>query len=266
MNSAYPKARRMNRLFGRDGRIFIVVMDQPAQFGAMPGVDQPGQLVRSLVAGGADAIVATFGVAITCAADFGRAGLILRADGGSTKLAPSSLPGRPLYSPEDALRLGADGLACIGYPGSRWEDPSLREMAALAAQCHKWQTPLMAEMLPLLFENPKEGITPENIRDAVRIGAELGADIIKTQYTGSVESFQYVVDGCYVPVVILGGPRMGSDLDLLTTVSEALAAGASGVALGRNVWQHPQPERITAALAAVVHLDATVEQALGMLE
>ncbi len=265
MNSNSPKARRMTRLFGHDGRMVIVAMDQPAYFGAMPGADQPGPLIRSLVAGGADAIVTTFGVAMNCAADFGRAGLILRADGGTTKLAPTALPGRPLYSPEDALRLGADGLACMGYPGSRWEDPSLRDLAALAAQCQQWQVPLLAEMLPMLFENPKEGITPENIRDAVRIGAELGADIIKTQYTGSVESFRYVLDGCYTPVVILGGPKMGSDQDLLTTVHEALAAGASGVALGRNLWQHPRPERITAAVAALVHLDATVEQALEML-
>jgi DhnA family fructose-bisphosphate aldolase class Ia len=265
MNSTYPKPRRMTRLFGRDGRIVIVAMDQPAYFGAMPGADQSGALIRSLVAGGADAIVTTFGVAMACAADFGRAGLILRSDGGSTKLAPNALPGRPLYSPEDALRLGADGLACMGYPGSRWEDPSLRDLAALAAQCHHWQVPLLAEMIPMLFENPKEGITPENIRDAVRIGAELGADIIKTQYTGSVESFRYVLDGCYAPVVILGGPKMGSDQDLLTTVRDALTAGACGVALGRNAWQHPRPERITAAVAALVHLDATVEQAMGML-
>ena len=174
MNSTYPKPRRMTRLFGHDGRIVIVAMDQPAYFGAMPGADQPGPLIRSLVAGGADAIVTTFGVAMACAADFGRAGLILRADGGSTKLAPNALP-------------------------------------------------------------------------------------------GSVESFRYVLDGCYVPVAILDGPKMGSDQDLLTTVREALTAGASGVALGRNVWQHPRPERITAAVAALVHLDATVEQAMGML-
>ena len=259
------KPRRMHRILGPDDRTVIVALDHATFFGAMAGLDHVRELVSTLVAGGADAIVASYGVAAACASAFGPAALILRADGGSTRLAPTPTSGRLLYTAEDALRLGADAVACMGYPGSRWEETSLRDLAALASQCHAWQLPVLGEMLPLVLENPLEGVTPENVRDAVRIGAELGADIIKTQYTGSVESFRTVLAGCYVPVVILGGPRMGSDAELLRTTKEALDAGASGVAFGRNIWQHPRPGRITSAVAAIVHQGATVEEALGFL-
>lgn len=259
------KPRRMHRILGPDERTVIVALDHAAFFGAMAGLDHARDMVSTLVAGGADAILASYGVAVACASAFGPAGLILRADGGSTRLAPTPTSGRLLYSAEDALRLGADAVACMGYPGSRWEETSLRDLAALAGQAQPWQLPVMGEMLPLVLENPREGVTPEHVRDAVRVGAEMGADIIRTQYTGSVESFRTVLAGCYVPVVILGGPRMGSDEDLLRTTREALDAGASGVAFGRNVWQHPRPGRITAALAAVVHQNATVAEALGFL-
>ena len=259
------KPRRMHRILGPDERTVIVALDHAAFFGAMAGLEHARELVSTLVAGGADAILASYGVASACASAFGPAALILRADGGSTKLSPAPASGRLLYSAEDALRLGADAVACMGYPGSRWEESSLRNLATMAGECQPWQLPLLAEMLPLVLENPREGVTPEHVRDAVRVGAELGADIIRTQYTGTVESFRTVLAGCYAPVVILGGPRMGTDEDLLRTTREALDAGASGVAFGRNIWQHARPGRITAAVAAVVHQGATVEEALGFL-
>lgn len=259
------KIRRMNRLFRADGKALIVAMDHLAYFGPMPGLERPAGTIRKVVAGGADVIMTTFGIATTFAAEIGQAGLILRADGGTSRLATAPAAGSLLYRAEDALRIGADGVACMGFPGSSFEHLNLPHLAELAAQCHEWRLPLLAEMLPQGFENPKEAWTPENIRTAVRIGAELGADIIKTRYTGSVESFRPVIESCPVPVVVLGGPKMETDEDLLRTVREAMDAGASGVAMGRNIWQHAQPDCMTAAVAAIIHEGASVEEALQLL-
>ncbi|MFA7486029.1 MAG: fructose-bisphosphate aldolase, partial [Phycisphaerae bacterium] len=98
-----------------------------------------------------------------------------------------------------------------------------------------------------------------------RVGAELGADIVKCVYTGSVETFQEVIEGCPVPVVIAGGEKMGSDEDIFNMVDGALKAGAAGVSIGRNAFQHEKPEKIIGALSKMVHDDYTVEQATKLL-
>ncbi|MFC1739611.1 hypothetical protein ACFL1G_11285 [Planctomycetota bacterium] len=102
--------------------------------------------------------------------------------------------------------------------------------------------------------------------EKARVGAELGADIVKCVYTGSVESFKEVVAGCPVPVVIAGGPKMDSDEDIFKMVEGALRAGATGVSIGRNAFQHENPEKIVAALCKMVHSAATVEEAMKALQ
>ena len=88
---------------------------------------------------------------------------------------------------------------------------------------------------------------------AARAGAELGADIVKTSYTGDPRTFEKLVAVCPVPVVVAGGPRKGTTRDLLEMVKEAVDCGAAGVALGRNVWQSSDPARTTRALADIIH-------------
>jgi fructose-bisphosphate aldolase / 2-amino-3,7-dideoxy-D-threo-hept-6-ulosonate synthase len=102
----------------------------------------------------------------------------------------------------------------------------------------------------------------EVVAHAARIGAELGADIIKTNYTGSIESFKQVTESCPAPVVIAGGPKCKSPQEVLQTTFDALQAGASGLSIGRNVFQAENPTAIAKALSAIVHENATVEQAL----
>jgi DhnA family fructose-bisphosphate aldolase class Ia len=91
------------------------------------------------------------------------------------------------------------------------------------------------------------------IKHAARVGAELGADIVKVPYSGSSESFRDVVQGCFVPVVIAGGEKMDTDEDILRMVNGAMAAGAAGVSIGRNVFQHQNPTKIVQAIAGIVH-------------
>ena len=257
---------RLNHIFGDDGKALIVAMDHAAVFGNIGGLEKPGEVIRQVRAGGADAILTTYGVCKQFTEDIGGMGIILRVDGGTSLLAEKRGPLQLVYDVYDALRIGADAVGCMGMPGSQFETMTLPYLAELVGQCAEWNVPVMAEMLPAGFENPAEWWTPENIGHACRIGAELGVDFIKTTYTGDVESFHAICEQVYVPIVVLGGSKSKDPRDLLNGIHGAMQAGASGVALGRNIYRHPEPEKLTAAITAIIHEDATVDSALGHLE
>ena len=241
-------------------------MDHPSVFGMMAGAERPGEVIRAIRAGGADAILTTYGVVRQFLGALGSIGIILRVDGGSTALAMERGASRLLYTATDALRLGADAVCCMGMPGSAFEAQTLPYLAELVAQCAEWSVPVMAEVLPGGFENPAEMWTPENVGNACRIGAEYGVDFIKTVYTGDVQSFRNIVEQVYVPIVVLGGSKSKDPRDLLSQIHDAMQAGGSGVAVGRNIWRHPEPDKMTAAIAAIVHDGASVDTALRYLD
>jgi fructose-bisphosphate aldolase/2-amino-3,7-dideoxy-D-threo-hept-6-ulosonate synthase len=106
-----------------------------------------------------------------------------------------------------------------------------------------------------------EGDDPESLAHAVRLAEELGADLVKTGYSGDADSFERVVEATRLPVLIAGGEPDG-DLETLSAVAGAMAAGGAGVSIGRTIFQHDDPEAITRAVAAVVHEDRDPESAL----
>ena len=258
------KTHRWNHIFCEDGKALIVAMDHPAVFGMMEGLEKSGEVICKIRAGGADAILTTYGVVTRFAEEIGDMGIVLRVDGGGSMLAPEHGPMQLIYNVYDALRVGADAVGCMGMPGSKYESETLPYLSDLIAQCAEWNVPVMAEMLPGGFENPAEMWTPENIGHACRIGAELGVDFIKTTYSGDVESFRAICEQVYVPIVVLGG-KSEDPSNLLNGIYEAMQAGASGVAVGRNIWRYPEPDKMTAAIAAIIHEDATVDTALEYL-
>jgi class I fructose-bisphosphate aldolase len=259
------KMHRWNHIFREDGKTLIVAMDHAAVFGNIEGLEKPGEIMRQVRAGGADAVLTTYGVCKQFAEEIGGMGVILRVDGGISLLAKERGPMQLVYDVYDALRIGADAVGCMGVPGSRFETVTLPYLSELVGQCAEWNVPVMAEMLPAGFEDPGEWWTPENVGHACRIGAELGVDFIKTAYTGDVESFRRVVEQAYVPIVVLGGSDFREPHDLLEGIHGAMQAGASGVAMGRNVYRHPEPDKLTAAIAAIIHEGATVDEALEYL-
>lgn len=255
------KTKRLNNIFRKNGRTLIVAMDHGSGMNVLPELANPAEKIERVVAGGADVIMTTFGIASKFGDAIGKAGLILRVDGGYSQMALSSNPIRLIYSVEDALRLGADGVVCMGFPGSKFEAETLPYLSELASACHKWGMPLMAEMLPRGFEGGEDSRTPENIALACRMGAELGADFIKTDFTGDIESFKTVVAGTFTPIVVLGGGKAKDPISLLQQVYDSVQAGGAGVAMGRNVWRQPEPEKITRAICRILHENATVEEA-----
>ena len=252
---------RMRRLFGSDGRSVIVAMDHAAYYGPQPGLEKPEKVLDAAMRAGVDAVLATYGVAAQFGDRLGRLGLMLRADGGSTRLGNGGM--RRMFGAEDALRVGADAVVCMGLIGGPDEAASLDVLANLVGECRPWGLPVMAEML--LQKPQDQPLMPQDIAFAARVGAELGADIIKTNYVGPADEYRQVIAQCYTPVVILGGEKIPDPRSMLQSVAEALRAGAAGVAIGRNVWQHPNPESMARALVAVVHGDASVSQAMKEL-
>jgi DhnA family fructose-bisphosphate aldolase class Ia len=154
----------------------------------------------------------------------------------------------------------------MGLPGSKFEAETMPYLSEAASESAEWNMPLMAEMLPAGFENPGEWWTPENIGHACRIGAELGVDFIKTTYSGNPESFKKIMSQLYVPVVVLGGSKGKDPRDLLVNIYNAIQVGANGVAVGRNIYQDAHPEKVTAAIVAIVHNGATVDEAAKLLK
>ena len=254
--------RRLNHIFRPNGRALIVAFDHGMIDGPAKGMEQPAATLEKIVAGGADAILTTYGMATRFAKEIASLGLIMRLDGGGTKLGKMDGPGAQFYSVEDALRLGADAVAVSAFPGSDKEEATLETLAHVISQAHSWGLPVMAEMVPGGFDSGPQFRTAESIAISARVAAELGADWVKIPYA---DGFEQVTAGCYVPAVILGGAKKGSERTMLETIKSALDAGGVGVAIGRNIFQAENPATMTAAVAALLHENASVDEAIALL-
>jgi len=235
------KALRMRRLFGADGRLLLVAMDHAGFMGPVPGLDLP--TMAQVVAAGADAVMTTYGTARRASQRsgiLGQAALVVSLDIHAVE---------PEEQVLNALRLGADSVKVLASSGERGQWTALQRYALV---CERWGMPFQAEVIPGGFDQPEKH-TPQNIASVCRQAAEMGADYVKTFYTGDPESMRRVVDGATVPVVILGGDRASDEDSLLRQVRDALSVGVSGVAFGRNIWSHSDPAGITRRLVQVVH-------------
>lgn len=185
--------------------------------------------------------------------------------------ASTSLANRPDFkvtvaSIEQAVRLGVDAVSTHTNVGGTDEEAQMLEMLGVVADaCEAFQIPLLAMMYPR-GPNVTNGFDPEVVAHVARVGAELGADLVKTNYTGDPDSFRQVTKGCPVPVVIAGGPKAETDQQVLEMVKGAMEGGAIGVSIGRNAFQHENPAAIVRAVSAIVKEDSSVEEAMKHLE
>ncbi len=215
-----------------------------------PGLRNVHDAVDRVVCGGADAILATYGMARAVADKLGGLGLIMALD---SEIPPAA------YGVEQAVRFGADALELKVFPGST-QDSKLGQLRELAAEADRWGMPIMAEPIPVSFTE-HAAHTLENVADGARISAEAGADFVKAQFVGSSDEYRAVVEGCFVPVLALGGPLKPTPFDALVMAEQAVSAGARGVVFGRNVIEHERPDRMVAALVAIVHGGASAQVA-----
>ncbi len=242
---------RLNHIFAPDGRAAIIALDHGiAGMYPLEQLSDPARLLPLVIAGGADAVIVTPGILKTCAGLFGRTGVILRIDGGPSALTQNWNEMEVMLQVEDALRLGADAVILMGITGAEGEARSLAGLGRVAARCAGWGMPVIGEMLPGGFSAKEVSI--DQIATSARLGADLGVDVVKIRYQGPAGDFRKVTASCFVPVIVLGGSRQPAD-KLIAEICGALEAGAKGVAIGRNVWQHPQPDEITRHIAEAVH-------------
>jgi fructose-bisphosphate aldolase/2-amino-3,7-dideoxy-D-threo-hept-6-ulosonate synthase len=162
---------------------------------------------------------------------------------------------------EEAIKIGADAVSVHINVGAEDEAKMLQDLGYVARKCDEWGMPLLAMTYPRGAKVASEHDV-EYVKHAARIGAELGADIVKTSYTGDIESFREVVNGCPVPVVIAGGPQMDTEKELLEMVYDSLQAGGKGVAIGRNVFQSEDPTKLVSRISKIVHHGMTADEAL----
>ena len=255
------KKRRLKRIFREDGRTVIVPMDHGVTIGPVKGIENMQEIVDHLLKGGVDAILVHKGIAKNI--DAGNVGLIVQLSAMSN-LSPNANNKVLVCTVQEAVRLGADAVSVHVNVGAQEEDKMLTRLGRVANECEIYGMPLLAMMYP---RGPKiqNEHAPDVVAHAARLGAELGADIIKTNYTGDVETFKAVVESCPVPVLIAGGAKAKTAKDILKITSESMKAGGAGLSIGRNVFQHENPTLMVKALSAIVHSGASVEAALKVL-
>ena len=260
------KRIRMERIIDRNsGKTVIIPMDHGVTMGPMAGLTRMQETINAVAMGGANAIVIHKGLVETGHRRGGKdVGLIIHLSA-STRMSPDPNSKVMVCTVEEAVKLGADAVSVHVNLGAEDEKAMLKDLGVVAKMAMEWGMPLLAMMYT---RGPKmeSEYDVKMVKHAARVGAELGADIVKVPYTGSPESFREVVEGCFVPVVIAGGEKMSTDKDILEMVKGAITAGGAGISIGRNVFQHKDPSKIVQAISKIVHNGSMLEERLRGLE
>jgi class I fructose-bisphosphate aldolase len=170
---------------------------------------------------------------------------------GKTNLFKGEPIARQLCTVNEAVKLGAKAVGYTIYVGSDYEDEMMQEFENIQREAHKQKLPVLVWIYPRGKSVKKKG-RGELMVYAARIGLEIGADIIKLQYAGKYKDLQWAVKSAdKAKVVVAGGIKKG-EKELLKQVKEMMNAGCIGLAIGRNVWQHPKPLEITDKIKKII--------------
>jgi class I fructose-bisphosphate aldolase len=239
--------KRVNRLFNcSNGRAIVIPIDHGFYRGNVKGLEDPYQLMESLIQEGVDATLMSFGMGKMTNNLFAAKNAparILTIDYPLFSNIPGESQGVLDYSMcstvEQALKWGFDCVKVLLVWGLK-PDLQMKEIkciSSLVAECDQADMPVMMEPVFHGEYIPAEKKSdPKLIAHAARLALELGADVLKMPYTGDVNSFQTITNALHVPIVILGGPKMNSIADVFRVARESVEAGGRGVVFGRNVW------------------------------
>jgi fructose-bisphosphate aldolase/2-amino-3,7-dideoxy-D-threo-hept-6-ulosonate synthase len=254
------KSIRLERIIDRKSqRTIIVPMDHGLTMGSIKGLENMAEMVDKISQGGANAVLMHSGMVGAGHRKYGQdVGLIIHLSG-ATNL--TSHPNRKVLvcTVERALKMGADAVSIHINIGADEEPEMLKDAQKVVEASREWGIPLIAMMYPR-GKKIQDEHDPEVINIAVRAGAELGADIVKTNYTGDIDSFKYIVNSVSIPVIIAGGPKLDTVPELLQEAYDSIQAGGAGVAFGRNVFQAKNPTKVVDALSKIIHQNYTVEE------
>jgi len=256
--SSIGKEIRIRRVLS-GGKALIVAMDHGVSSGPVAGLEDIRKAVANVAKGGATGIVLHKGL-VRFAKDYfdERLSLILHLSA-STSLGMRADRKVLVTEVDEAVSYGADAVSVHTNLGGEDDDRMLTDLGTTASACDRLGMPLLAMMYPR-GANIKNPYDVDVVKHVARVGAELGADVVKTVYTGAPETFKEVVRSCPVPILVAGGPKLDSDRAALDMVAGALAGGASGVSIGRNIFQAKDPIGMTRSVARMIFDGASVDE------
>ncbi|MBG0786705.1 MAG: fructose-bisphosphate aldolase [Anaerolineaceae bacterium] len=260
--SEIGKEVRLSRLFNRQsGNSVMVAMDHGAAVGPIKGIVDPEKTVSILAKEKPETFFMPVGIIKKVYKHFIENDIpYIAAIDSVTFIGPE--PDYFIVSDtvEHAMIYGATAVSAHIFVGPEKTSEMMKGLSAIARECDRLGMPLLAIMYPNGFENDYD---VKLVKHAARMAAEYGADIVKTYYTGSKESFQEVIEGSPLPVLLSGGDKTDNPLDFLGVLKNCMDAGGRGVAVGRNVWQADDPAKMLQAVKKVVHEGLTPEEALA---
>ncbi|MHA2407120.1 MAG: 2-amino-3,7-dideoxy-D-threo-hept-6-ulosonate synthase [Candidatus Ranarchaeia archaeon] len=250
------------RHISRKNKFVLIPLDHGLSMGPLEGIEQPEKTIQLVASGGATGVIAHKGV-WTRLQEVPSTGVIVQLSGSTIYSAPDNKV--QVGTVQEVVSLGADAVSIHVNIGSENESEMLEMFGEISWDCQEYGIPLVAMMYP---RGPaiKDPFDPKIVAHVARIGSELGADVVKTLYTGSIDTFRKVVDVCSVPVVVAGGSKIDSIPKFLQMMRDAMEAGASGVAVGRNIWQHKNTQKITEAVCSIVLDGNTSKGAAELLD
>jgi len=250
------KKNRLAKLFHQvSGRSVIIPLDHGATIGPVIGLVDICQTVRKLSADlnmvqGLVLHRGVMGKVIDSISPYDIPTKILHLSASTgTSMRPTEK--MLVASVEDAIRMGADAVSIHVNVGVDAEPAMLKDFGSVASRCQQWGLPLLAMMYVRVNGQVSNAVS--DIKNAARLAAEMGADLVKVGYPGSAEAMQEVVDGCFVPVLIAGGERCATTEMALSMVTQAIAGGAAGVCMGRNLFQHDSAGAFLGMVGRKVH-------------
>jgi class I fructose-bisphosphate aldolase len=250
----------------RDGKTILLAYDHGMEHGPGDFEDKsadPSYILGIARSAGLSGIILQKGVAEKYYDRRRDVPLVIKLNG-KTGLYRGEPVSEQVCSVEEAADMGAAAVGYTIYLGSEYEPRMLEEFFGIEEQAHERGMPVIAWMYPR--GRSVKRVTPKLVAYAARVGLEMGADLVKVKYTGSINSFTRVVkDAGRCGVLCLGGSKM-SDRKFLKLARDAISSGASGMAVGRNIWQHRSPLKMSAALKSIVFEGSSVDGAMALLK
>ncbi len=250
---------RLSKVIQPDGHCFFLPIDHGYFQGPTRCLEKPGETIKPLLAY-CDALFVSRGVLRSCVDAINSKPIILRVSGGTSMVGKDLANEGITTSIEEIIRLNASAVGVSVFVGSDYEHETLLNLAELVNDCEDYGIPVMAVTAVGKELEKREA---RYLALCCRIAAELGARVVKTYWCE--KDFDKVVNGCPVPVVVAGGPKCESELEVFEFVYDGMQKGAIGINLGRNVWQNPYPVPMAMALRAIVHEDANAKEAYEIL-
>ncbi|KAB2334737.1 3-hydroxy-5-phosphonooxypentane-2,4-dione thiolase [Cytobacillus depressus] len=249
---------RLNKILP-DGRAVMLAIDHGYFLGPITGLEKPGETVKALLPY-TDSLYLTRGTLASCIPENTETPMVLRVSGGPTVVGKNLANETLVTSVKEAIRHNVVGVGVSVFIGSEYETQTVTNLAHLVTEAHDYGLPVLGITA---VGKELEKRDARFLALASRVVAEMGADIVKTYYC---DDFEKVTSTCPVPIVIAGGPKFDTIREALEITYNAMVQGATGVDMGRNIWQSPQPTAMMRAIHSIVKKNYSVNEAVELYE